>query len=168
MGKVEMLPVVDVNGTVLAAAERSRCHGPERLLHPVVHLHVFDPVGKLLLQRRTVTKKIQPGKWDTAVGGHVDFGESIDEALIREVREEIGLEGFVPDPVARYVFESSVERELVNTFRTTVSSEFVPKREESDIDELRFFTAGEIKQMIECGDVTPNFAMEYSKYLFVE
>lgn len=165
MEKVEMLPVVDENGNVVMAAERSRCHGPERLLHPVVHLHVFNRSGELLLQRRSMSKKIQPGKWDTAVGGHVDYVESVDEALRREAGEEIGLKGFIPDPIVCYLFESPVERELVNSFRTVVSSDFLPQREVSDIDELRFFTADQIEEMIERGDVTPNFALEYRKYI---
>ena len=45
------------------------------LLHPVVHLHVMREGGFLYLQKRAMDKDIQPGKWDTAVGGHVDFGE---------------------------------------------------------------------------------------------
>jgi isopentenyldiphosphate isomerase len=42
----------------------------------VVHLHVFNSRGELYLQKRPEWKDIQPGKWDTAVGGHIDLGES--------------------------------------------------------------------------------------------
>lgn len=64
-------------------------HGGGGLLHPVVHLHLFNSRGELYLQRRPVWKDIQPGRWDTAVGGHVDYGETVDDALRREVREEL-------------------------------------------------------------------------------
>ena len=88
----EMLPVVDENGNIIDAATRGECHGGSRKLHPVVHLHVFNSKGELYLQKRPGWKDIQPGKWDTAVGGHVDFGENVERALVREVREELGIE----------------------------------------------------------------------------
>ena len=102
----EMFPVVDEQGNILGAATRGECHGGSRLLHPVVHLHVFNSQGDLYLQRRPLWKDIQPGRWDTAVGGHLDLGESVDMALRREAREELGLEGFMPEPLGTYVFES--------------------------------------------------------------
>ena len=43
-----------------------------------------------------MNKDIQPGKWDTAVGGHVDYGESVEDALFRETREELGITDFSP------------------------------------------------------------------------
>ena len=110
--------MVDEEGNILGAATRGECHNGSKLLHPVVHLHVFNSQGELYLQRRPLWKDIQPGKWDTAVGGHVDLGESVEQALQREVREELGITDFTPQPVTHYVFESDRERELVFTFRT--------------------------------------------------
>ena len=87
----EIFPVVDAAGNVVGKATRGECHGGSMLLHPVVHLHVFNSRGELYLQKRPAWKDIQPGRWDTAVGGHVDYGETIAEALRREVREELGI-----------------------------------------------------------------------------
>ena len=90
----EMFPVVDEEGNIVGAASRGECHNGSRLLHPVVHLHLFNSKGELYLQRRPLWKDIQPGKWDTAVGGHVDLGESVEMALRREVCEELGVTDF--------------------------------------------------------------------------
>ncbi len=65
----EIFPLVDEQGNVIGSATRSECHSGSGLLHPVIHLHVFDSEGRLYLQRRPLWKDIQPGKWDTAVGG---------------------------------------------------------------------------------------------------
>lgn len=153
----EMFPVVDEQGNILGAATRGECHGGSRLLHPVVHLHVFNSQGDLYLQRRPLWKDIQPGRWDTAVGGHVDLGESVDMALRREAREELGLEGFVSEPLSTYVFESARERELVYTFRTTWDGPVCPSDE---LDGGRFWTPDEIRQQLGKGVFTPNFESE--------
>ena len=87
----ERFPIVDEEGTVIGQATRGECHNGSRLLHAVVHLHVFNAQGDVYLQKRPEWKDIQPGKWDTAVGGHIDYGETPEEALRREVREETGL-----------------------------------------------------------------------------
>lgn len=160
-----MLPIVDEKGNTVGCAPRSRCHGPEKFLHPVVHLHIFDRHGRLLMQHRSEIKRIQPGKWDTAVGGHVDWGETVESALIREAAEETGLMDFKATPVAKYLFESPVERELINTFKTVVPDTFEPHCDEPDIDGFRFFEREEIEQLIDRGETTPNFAQEYNTYL---
>lgn len=153
----EIFPVVDEQGNILGAATRGECHGGSRLLHPVVHLHVFNSQGDLYLQRRPLWKDIQPGRWDTAVGGHVDLGESVDMALRREAREELGLEGFVAEPLSTYVFESARERELVYTFCTTWDGPVCPSDE---LDGGRFWTPDEIRQQLGKGVFTPNFESE--------
>ena len=89
----ELFPIVDEKGYIIGSATRGECHSGSMLLHPVVHLHVFDRQGRLYLQKRPLWKDIQPGKWDTAVGGHVDFGEETCDALRREAREEGREEG---------------------------------------------------------------------------
>lgn len=48
----EMFPIVDEQGTITGAATRGECHSGSKLLHPVVHLHVFNSKGELYLQKR--------------------------------------------------------------------------------------------------------------------
>lgn len=162
--KSELLPIVMPDGATIGCAERSRCHGGEKLLHPVVHLHVARD-GRLLLQHRSKFKKIQPDKWDTAVGGHVSYGEDIEVALKRETAEEIGLTVFEPVKITSYIFESQVEKELVNTFFTEVADGFEPSCEESDIDRFGFFSLDEIERMNREGLTTPNFCQEFQSIL---
>ncbi len=158
--KDEMFPVVDAAGNVVGAATRGECHSGSMLLHPVVHLHVFNPGGGLYLQRRPRWKDIQPGKWDTAVGGHVDLGEDIGTALRREAVEELGIEGFTPEECATYVFESDRERELVHAFRTVWDG---PVNPTDELDGGRFWTREEILGSMGKGVFTPNFESEYMR-----
>ena len=77
----EMFPIVEADGSIIGAATRGECHSGSKLLHPVIHLHVFNSNGDLYLQKRPEWKDIQPGKWDTSVGGHIDLGECVEDAL---------------------------------------------------------------------------------------
>ena len=156
----ELFPIVDEAGQVIGSATRGECHSGSKLLHPVVHLHVFDSQNRLYLQQRPLWKDIQPGKWDTAVGGHVDLGEEIADALRREVREELGIEDFTPEFLLRYVFESERERELVHVYRTTYDGDIRPTAE---LDGGRFWTLEEICEAIGKGVLTPNFESEFLK-----
>lgn len=157
----ERLPIVDTEGRVTGSATRGKCHGGNMWLHPVVYLHVFDMHGRIYLQKRPDWKEIQPGKWDTAVGGHVDYGEDIVSALRREAREELGLTDICPEFVTRYIFESDRERELVYAYRVT--TDLTPRPTE-ELAGGRFWTFAEIEDAIATGNIlTPNFIEEYRR-----
>ncbi len=158
----ELFPLVDEQGNITGSATRGECHNGSKLLHPVVHLHVFNSQGDLYLQKRPTWKDIQPGKWDTAVGGHVDLGESVEQALRREAREELGITDFIPQPVAHYVFESARERELVFTFKTTYDGPVIPSDE---LDGGRFWPVEEIRANMGKNIFTPNFEGEAAKVI---
>lgn len=167
MNSNELFPIVDENGNVIDAATRKECHSASKLLHPVVHLHIFSQdKTSLYLQKRSINKDIQPGKWDTAVGGHVDLGENVMTALLRETKEELGFTDFTPQHIISYIFESDIERELINTFTTTVNpqdTKFVIDHEE--ISEGKFWTLDEIQSNLGCGVFTPNFEQEFNRIL---
>lgn len=152
------LPLVDENGHIIGRATRETCHSGSFLLHPVVHLHVFDQQGRLYLQKRADTKDIQPGKWDTSVGGHVDEGESIETALLREANEELGLTDIQPCFLFKYAFRSPVEYELVHTYYLCTEQPLHPDPEE--ISEGRFWTRDAILSSLGCNLFTPNFESE--------
>lgn len=156
----EMFPVVDEEGNIISAATRGECHSGSKFLHPVVHLHVFNSKGELFLQKRPEWKDIQPGKWDTAVGGHIDLGECVDDALKREVQEELGITDFTPEKITQYVFESAREKELVFVFRTVYDGEVTPSAE---TDGGRFWSVAEIKDNLEKDIFTPNFESEIER-----
>lgn len=159
----ELFPLVDETGKTIGSATRGQCHDGSKLLHPVVHLHVFNSEGCLYLQKRPDWKDIQPGKWDTAVGGHIDFGEETEAALRREACEELGLTDFNPEFLTSYIFESSCERELVNAFKTIVNTIPVPSDE---LDGGRFWTKEEIIANIGKNIFTPNFESEYQRLFY--
>ena len=160
----EWLPLVDGDGHAIGKARRRDVHGNPRLLHPVVHCLVTNEAGCLLLQLRSRSKDIQPGRWDTSVGGHVGLGESIEAALLREIHEELGVvvEIGCLSYLHKYIMTNSIESELVHTYVTTHEGPFRP--EPSEIDELRFWTLESIEGALGTEVFTPNFEDEFKRY----
>ena len=158
---MEMLDIYDAAGNCIGQAPRKECHGNPALLHHTSHVVVFHPEEPaLLLQLRRKDKDIQPGKWDTAVGGHVSYGESIVEAVYREAFEELRFVEFNPIHIETYEFESPVEREMVSVFAAVGSYELTPDPDE--VDEGRWWPVEEIDANIGKGIFTPNFESEYN------
>jgi len=157
----EMLPVVDEEGNVTGKAVRSLCHfnPTEKILHPVVHLHVFNSNGDIYLQHRALSKKVQPGMWDTAVGGHISFGEDLEVSLKREAQEEIGISDFKAKFVQKYIWETEVEKELVFMFVCNANGQL--KVNPDEISEGKYWKTSEIRKNLGKGIFTSNFEKEF-------
>lgn len=157
----EYFPLIDEEGNVIGKASRKECHSGSKLLHVAVHLHLFNSKGELYLQKRADWKDIQPGKWDTSVGGHVDYGEEINDALLREAREELGLLDVEPHYLLRYIWESPVEREMIYVHYAISDQE--PKPDKDEVSEGKFWTTEEIENSLSKSIFTPNFEVDFAK-----
>ena len=151
----ETLPITDREGNVIGKALRSACHADKSLIHPVVHVHIYNSKGEIYLQKRSMNKKIQPGKWDTAVGGHIVYGEPESEALKREAWEEAGVENGDFEKLTRYLSE------VINVYKCHYENPKIISVDE--IDDGRFWTKQEIEQNIGKEVFTPNFESEFEK-----
>lgn len=159
----EIFPLVDEQGNVIGQATRSECHSGSKLLHPVIHLHVFNKEGKLFMQKRSASKDIQPNKWDSSVGGHIDLNETPQQAALREAGEEIGLYNLTIHYLDKYIIETDVERELTYCFYTITDQ--IPRVDMKEVSDGRFWEIGEIKNQLKKGIFTPNFELDFGHFL---
>jgi isopentenyldiphosphate isomerase len=97
----EIFDVVDEHDRVIGQAPRSEVHRLG-LRHRAAHVLVFNSLGQVFLQKRSMLKDRQPGVWDSSASGHLDTGEDYDACALRELREEIG---FVPAKAPQRLFK---------------------------------------------------------------
>ncbi len=166
----EYFDVVDTNDIIISKAARKEVHGNPELIHRVSHVIVFNHKGELFLQKRSRNKTVQPGKWDTSVGGHVDAGEDYLDAAIRETAEELGIKAGAESfgYLYKYLHRNKFESEYVSTYRLVWNGEI--KIQESEIDDGRFWCIDEIRKTADTANeaensiFTPNFLDEFDRF----
>ena len=159
----EQLDVVTEKGEVIKALPRSEIHGNPSLMHRVVHVLVFNGSKELLLQKRSMSKDVAPGIWDTSVGGHVNAGETLQEAVNREMEEELGIAECELEFLYTYIHSNDYESELVYTYSCTYDGKI--KFQEDEIDEVRPWSLDEIAKNTGKGILSDNFEHEINIYL---
>lgn len=161
---MEMLDIFDAAGNCIGQASRKECHGNPALLHRTSHVMVFHPEEPaLLLQLRKKDRLIQPGKWDTAVGGHLASGEDYRTGALRELEEELGIQ--VPADALQHLFDSPIRNEIesedTRVFGIMHGGPFV--FQESEIDGVRFWRFSELRDPANFPLFTPNLVKELER-----
>jgi len=128
----ELFDVVDESDRVMRQAPRRVVHA-EGWLHRAVHVLVFNQAGQLFLQKRSMSKDMSPGLWDSSCSGHLDAGEGYDHAAVRELQEEIGLKlEHAPTRLFRIEACKETGQEFVWVYRVFAEGPFVLCPEEID------------------------------------
>ncbi|MBN1646624.1 MAG: NUDIX domain-containing protein [Spirochaetales bacterium] len=160
---MEVFDLVDRNNLVIGTASRKECHCNKALLHRAVHIIIVNSAGQVFLQKRAENKDVQPGKWDSSVGGHVDSGEDYFAAGVREAGEELGIDAAGMQYLYEYIMTSDVESEFVRTYLLHCEGGF--SLQESEISDGRFWDEQEIRASLGTGVFTPNFEDEFERYM---
>lgn len=133
----EVYDVVDDNDVVVGTATRKQVHTDKSLIHRAVVAFIFNSKRQLLLQKRSMTKDTNPGRWALSVGGHVDSGTDYIPAIHREVREELGID--MPLLMGeKFLVVDDTETEFWMTFLGAHDGPF-PDFNSVEAEEVRFF-----------------------------
>lgn len=132
----ELFDVVDSDDRVVGTATRGEVHA-RGLWHRALHVLVFNGVGQVFLQKRSMAKDMAPGCWDSSCSGHLDSGEDYDVAAVRELGEELGLTNLAGPPPRWFRLAACVETgwEFVWVYRLAHEGPFVLHPAEIDAGE---------------------------------
>ncbi len=157
----ELFDVVDDQDRVLRQMERAEVHR-QRLFHRAVHVLVFDSRSQVYLQRRSQLKDTYPGRWTTSCSGHVDAGENYDEAVRRELGEELGLHlppKVTPARFTKHPPNRATGYEFIWIYSLVTDAPLTP--DAAEVAEGRWVTPPELDDMMarEPKTFTPSFLL---------
>jgi isopentenyldiphosphate isomerase len=149
----EPVEVVDEHGRVVEVVTRRQMRA-ENLRHRAVFVAVLSSDGRLLVHRRSDTKDVWPGWWDVAVGGVVGAGEGDDDAAVRELAEEVGITGVMPEPLGGGRYEDESVRVVGRCYRVVHDGPYTFA--DGEVVEARLVARDELGQMMSHLDFLPD------------
>lgn len=151
--EAELVVLLDESGSPVGTADKRLVHGPDTPLHLAFSCHGSDADGRMLLTRRSLAKRTWPGVWTNACCGHPGPGEDVEDAVVRRVRRELGVEPrdvrlVLPDFRYRAVApDGTVEHEVCPVFVAELPTTLAPDPDEvlewAWIDPLAFLELAE-------------------------
>ncbi len=155
--KTEFLDVLDENGDLTGEKmDRKKIHDLG-IWHKCVHIWIINPKGELLIQKRASHLDNFGGLWDISAAGHVEAGETREEAALKELREELG----VQIPFSEMIFLKDLKVSLVNTKTAGFKNHFdsvylLPKDikiedlvlQEEEVEKVEYIPWRELKKQI--------------------
>lgn len=160
----ELLAVVDDQDSIVDYQPRHLVHAMG-LKHRAVHILVFNDTGLLFLQKRSLTKDINPGLWDTSAAGHVDNNEGYDHCAHREIQEELGIEVTNLEFLLKLTACETTGMEFIHVYRCCHNGPF--SLEAGEIDDGQWFEPVTISLRVEQNDtsLTDTFKLIWREFM---
>ncbi len=138
----ELLDVVDDQDQVIGRATRGECNSNPDLIHRAAYVLIFNKNRHLFLHKRSKTKDKFPGWWSISAAGHVAHGETYEQTIQREMREEIGV--LLPVVfLGKFLLRHVTESEYAAVFKAYSEGPFCLHQEE--IEAGAFFSMEKTK-----------------------
>jgi isopentenyldiphosphate isomerase len=148
----ELLDIVNDKDVVTHQEMRSTVH-KLGMQHRGVHVFLFTRDGKLLVQKRSADRASSASMLDCSVSEHVKAGEGYLDAAIRGMKEEMGMDGVVINPLVRFRMNYGVNDNEISTLYEGIIDPDKVKFDPVEIEEINYYGMDELKEMIKDGNV---------------
>ncbi len=148
----ELLDLVDSNDAVVGCALRSEVYADKLNNFRVVNVLIENTAGQLWIPRRSSTKRIYPLSLDTSMGGHVMHGETYDQSLARELKEELNID--ISGVTCQFLGHLTPHQHDVSAFMQVykIAQDTVPDYNREDFVEYYWLSPRELSARLKCGD----------------
>lgn len=158
----EVIEVLDDGGRPVMLMPRSEVIR-QNLRYKVVLVIFRNPAGKIYIQKISKHKKLYPGLWNCSAAGFVRAGESVEEAALRELEEEIGISGVPLKLIAGRPASEETARAELYLFMSEISN-IIPTPNPEEVADGMFISYAELNSLIDIfpDAITPalNWAFE--------
>jgi len=141
---MEIYDVVDEDDNATGKATRKEIHD-KKLIHRSVMFFIFDKKGRIFVTQRTNNKEFFKEYWSIVLGGHVNSGETYEEASIRECKEETGIDD---KPIFMGFFKQRIPEEKENVKVYAFYTDKFPKIDSFEIKQGKFIAMEEINELL--------------------
>jgi len=163
---MEFLDIVDKNDQIVGKASKDAVY-KKMLCHRISHVLIFNDEDKMILQKRGSNVSFCPNHWSTAVGGHVQAGETYEEAALREYQEELGAKSALEFIGKDFYNVPDIPNKFLAAFKTKFNGPFNPDLDV--VSEVGAFDMEDIKKMIKNGEkFHPELIFILEKYCFTK
>jgi len=166
----EIILKVDKNDNVVGEVPKDTAHNNKGILHRAFLVIVFDDKGKILLAKRSRFKRLWPGFWDGSVASHQRKNESLETAIKRRLKEEIGIKVSKVKNLFKFYYQNSFrkkgsEREICHVFKLKTKNKISPNKKE--VADFKWLDLKELQKEIENNprEYTPWFLIVYKQFL---
>ena len=160
----EILIVVDEDDNVIGKSPYSEVR-KKGLITRSSNIFIFSSEGKIFIHKRNRQLSLYPGMWDVKVGGSVSYGESYEDAALRELKEETGI--IATEEQLEYLFSTKFRSNEHNVSRKIFRIIYDGKMtlQKSEIEEGRFVSIKEAEKLVKDGLVSPSAKEVFERYL---
>lgn len=148
---VEYLNVVDEENNIIGKAPRRDCHGNPDLIHQASAIFLINQQGDIYLTKRSMSKDMYPGAWCFSASGHVEAGDTYEDTAVKELYEELKVEGVRLEHISDFRKTTDSESEFIRLFCGIYDGNIEISLDE--VAEGRYFSIEEIQSCLASGEM---------------
>lgn len=153
----ELFIWVDKDDQELGTITRQEAHNGSRKIHRAVTIVVLNHnKTKILFQKRSQTKDLNPGVWACGVGGHVTKGDSYEKAATRELEEELGITGMKVHLLSKHLYEMPAECEYMPVYEISIPDEYRLTLDPTEVAEIQWCQIKKVPDFVATHTLAPD------------
>lgn len=149
----ELFYWVDANDSELGSITRAEAHDGTHKIHRSIIVIITTKQGEMLLQQRSLQKDKEPGLWSCAVGGHLTYGQTYDQAALRETEEELGIK-VKPKKLHKILIKKDFETEYSTIYLVTLAKRVSLTPDPTEVEQVAWVPTKELKEFITINPTT--------------